>query len=132
MIKKTTLYFRDEFHKNLKIMSAETGESMTEIIKNAVEEKYFKEENKMYKIIDVIEFNKNGIDKREEHLKTAKMWFDDRGQIISGNYDEEKIEDTWVILSGTGFNEFGIYAERAEESMTLVPLKEFLENKKRI
>lgn len=39
---KTTLYFDEKLHRKIKVLSAQTGKSMTDLIQEAVEEKYFK------------------------------------------------------------------------------------------
>ena len=77
-------------------------------------------------IIDIVELNRNGIRIEEENLPLPlpTLYFDDNGWSPDGNYDEDNIAGTWVVLDGK--HEIGTYAYRSIDHCTLVKEKDFI------
>lgn len=77
-------------------------------------------------ILDIVELNRNGIRIEEEDLPLPlpTLYFDDNGGSPDGNYDEDNIAGTWVVLDGK--HEIGTYAYRSIDHCTLVKEKDFI------
>lgn len=77
-------------------------------------------------IVDIVELNRNGIRIEEEDLPlpVVTRYFDDNGGSPDGNYDEDAIAGTWVVLDGK--HEIGTYAYRSIDHCTLVKEKDFI------
>ena len=73
-------------------------------------------------IIDIVELNRNGIRIEEEDLPLPlpTLYFDDNGGSPDGNYDEDNIAGTWLVVEGR--HEVGIYAYRSIDDITLIKL----------
>ena len=73
-------------------------------------------------ILDIVELNRNGIRIEEENLPlpVVTRYFDDNGGSPDGNYDEDNIAGTWLVVDGR--HEVGIYAYRSIDDITLIKL----------
>lgn len=76
-------------------------------------------------IVDFVELNEYGIRVEEQDLPLplATLYFDDNGWSPDGNYDEDNIAGTWVVLDGK--HEIGTYAYRSIDHCTLVKEEDF-------
>ena len=77
-------------------------------------------------IVDFVELNEYGVRVEEQDLPLpfATRYFDDNGGSPDGNYDEDNIAGTWVVLDGK--HEIGTYAYRSIDHCTLVKEKDFI------
>ena len=69
-------------------------------------------------IVEIVELNKNGIRVEEQENPLAFMYFNDNGSLPEGNFDEDAIAGTWVVVSGK--HEVGTYAYRSSDDCTLI------------
>src|SRR5690554_2273150 len=76
-------------------------------------------------IVEIVELNEYGVRVEEQDLPLplATRYFDDNGGSPEGNYDENNIAGTWVVLDGK--HEIGTYAYRSIDHCTLVKEKDF-------
>src|SRR5690554_3499263 len=76
-------------------------------------------------IVEIVELNEYGVRVEEQDLPLplATRYFDDNGGSPDGNYDENNIAGTWVVLDGK--HEIGTYAYRSIDHCTLVKEKDF-------
>lgn len=78
---------------------------------------------KKIEIIDFVELNENGIRVEEQHNPFAIRFFDDNGSLPEGNYDENDIAGSWVVVEGKC--EIGKYAYRSSDNCTLIDERDF-------
>jgi hypothetical protein len=71
--------------------------------------------------IKEVKLNKNGVEVGEEENPLATRYFDDNGGLANGNYDEDDIARTWVLVVGK--HEIGTYAYRTIDDTTLIPVE---------
>ena len=69
-----------------------------------------------------VKLNANGVEVIEEENLLAMRYFSDNGGLPSGNYDEDDIAGTWVLISGEHTN-YDMYAYRSIDDTTLIPLE---------
>src|SRR5690554_6580241 len=74
-------------------------------------------------IIEIIELNRNGVRVEEQDHPLPLHYFDDNGGSPDGNYDENNIAGTWVLVDGR--HEVGTYAYRSIDDCTLIKEKDF-------
>jgi hypothetical protein len=74
-------------------------------------------------IIEIVELNEYGVRIEEQDHPLPFHYFDDNGGSPDGNYDENAIAGTWVVLDGR--HEIGTYAYRSIDDCTLVKEKDF-------
>lgn len=74
-------------------------------------------------IIEIVELNEYGVRIEEQDHPLPFHYFDDNGGSPDGNYDENNIAGTWVVLDGK--HEIGTYAYRSIDDCTLVKEKDF-------
>src|SRR5690606_2826438 len=74
-------------------------------------------------IVEIVELNEYGIRVEEQDHPLPLHYFDDNGGSPDGNYDENNIAGTWVVLDGK--HEIGTYAYRSIDHCTLVKEKDF-------
>ncbi len=74
-------------------------------------------------IVDFVELNEYGVRIEEQDHPLPLHYFDDNGGSPDGNYDENAIAGTWVVVSGK--HEIGTYAYRSIDHCTLVKEKDF-------
>ena len=79
--------------------------------------------------IEIIELNRNGVRVEEQDLPLPLQfhYFDDNGWSPDGNFDEDNIAGTWVLVDGR--REIGTYAYRTIDDCTLIveeDLREYL------
>ena len=74
-------------------------------------------------IIEIVELNEYGVRIEEQDHPLPFHYFDDNGGSPDGNYDENAIAGTWVVLDGK--HEIGTYAYRSIDDCTLVKEKDF-------
>src|SRR5690606_41336687 len=76
-------------------------------------------------IVEIVELNEYGVRIEEQDLPLpfATRYFDDNGGSPDGNYDENNIAGTWVVLDGK--HEIGTYAYRSIDHCTLVKEEDF-------
>ena len=74
-------------------------------------------------IVDIVELNRNGIRIEEEDLPLPlpTLYFDDNGGSPDGNFDEDNIAGTWVVVDGR--HEVGTYAYRSIDDCTLIKVE---------
>jgi hypothetical protein len=77
-------------------------------------------------IIEKVKLNKNGVEVEEEENPLAVRYFDDNGCLPNGNYDEDDIAGTWVLVVGK--HEIGTYAYRTIDDTTLIPVEIYRKN----
>ena len=70
----------------------------------------------------VLKLNEKGIKINEEDNSMAMRYFSDNGGMPDGNYDEDDIAGTWVLISGEHTN-YDMYAYRSIDDTTLIPLE---------
>src|SRR5690554_3550991 len=72
--------------------------------------------------IEIIELNRNGVRVEEQDLPLPLQfhYFDDNGGSPDGNYDEDNIAGTWIVVSGK--YEVGTYAYRSIDDVTLIKI----------
>src|SRR5690606_34337920 len=77
-------------------------------------------------IVEIVELNEYGVRVEEQDLPLplATRFFDDNGGSPDGNYDEDAIAGTWVVLDGK--HEIGTYAYRSIDHCTLVKEEDFI------
>lgn len=75
-------------------------------------------------IVDFVELNEYGVRVEEQDHPLPLHYFDDNGGSPDGNYDENAIAGTWVVLDGK--HEIGTYAYRSIDHCTLVKEKDFI------
>ena len=71
-------------------------------------------------IIEIVELNEYGVRIEEQDHPLPFHYFDDNGGSPDGNYDENAIAGTWVVVSGK--HEIGTYAYRTIDDVTLIKL----------
>lgn len=71
------------------------------------------------KVIETIQLNEKGVNVKEQDNPMATRYFDDNGGLPKGNYDENNIFGSWVVVEGK--HEFKKYAYRTIDNCTLVP-----------
>ena len=74
-------------------------------------------------IIEIVELNEYGVRIEEQDHPLPFHYFDDNGGSPDGNYDENAIAGTWIVLDGK--HEIGTYAYRSIDDCTLVKEKDF-------
>ena len=76
-------------------------------------------------VVDIVELNEYGVRIEEQDLPLpfATRYFDDNGGSPDGNYDENAIAGTWVVVSGK--HEIGTFAYRSIDHCTLIKEKDF-------
>ena len=80
-----------------------------------------KEEDKMCKIVEVVELNENGVKVDEADNPYANIYFDDNGGLPDGNYNKEDIPGEWIVIDGQiEVNENITYAHVTCSNTTLV------------
>lgn len=75
-------------------------------------------------IVDIVELNEYGVRVEEQENPLAPRYFDDNGGSPDGNYNENAIAGTWVVLDGR--HEIGTFAYRSIDHCTLVKEKDFI------
>jgi hypothetical protein len=83
--------------------------------------------SKEINIIEIVYLNQNGIKIEEENHPLPFRYFNDNGSLPEGNYNENAIEGTWVLVDGK--HEVGTYAYRTIDDCTLIveeDLREYL------
>ena len=78
---------------------------------------------KKIEIIEILELNENGIRVEEQHNSYATRFFDDNGSLPEGNYDENDIAGSWVMIDGR--HEIGTFAYRSIDNVTLIKERDF-------
>ena len=74
-------------------------------------------------IVDFVELNEYGVRVEEQDHPLPLHYFDDNGGSPDGNYDENAIAGTWVVLDGK--HEIGTYAYRSIDHCTLIKEEDF-------
>lgn len=74
-------------------------------------------------IVDFVELNEYGVRVEEQDHPLPLHYFDDNGGSPDGNYDEDNIAGTWVVLDGK--HEIGTYAYRSIDHCTLIKEEDF-------
>ena len=71
-------------------------------------------------IIEILQLNRNGVRVEEQDLPLPLQfhYFDDNGGSPDGNFDEDNIAGTWVLVDGR--REIGTYAYRTIDDCTLI------------
>ena len=72
--------------------------------------------------IEIIELNRSGVRVEELDLPLPLQfhYFDDNRGSPDGNYDEDNIAGTWIVVSGK--YEVGTYAYRSIDDVTLIKI----------
>ena len=70
----------------------------------------------------IIELNKNGVEVGEEENPLALRYFNDNGNLPDGNYDEDDIAGSWILIDEEHTN-YDIYAYRSIDDTTLIPVE---------
>ena len=84
----------------------------------------------------IIELNKNGVEVGEEENPLALRYFNDNGNLPDGNYDEDDIAGSWILIDGDNIagrwvlisgehTNYDIYAYRSIDDTTLIPSEIF-------
>ena len=74
-------------------------------------------------IVDFVELNEYGVRVEEQDHPLPFHYFDDNGGSPDGNFDENAIAGTWVLVDGK--HEIGTYAYRSIDDCTLIKEKDF-------
>lgn len=73
------------------------------------------------KIVDVVYLDQNGI------CEDGIRYFDDNGGLPDGNYNENNLKGSWIVIDGDATNYNVTYAYRTIDDTTLIPTTELAE-----
>ena len=74
--------------------------------------------SKEINIIEIVYLNQNGIKIEEENHPLPFRYFNDNGSLPEGNYKENDIAGSWVVVKGR--HEIGTFAYRSIDDCTLI------------
>ena len=117
----------EKFQDRIDEESEKRGISRSDFVRMAIEneiqkgEVKMKEEDKMCKIVEVVELNDYGVKVYEADNPYANTYFNDNGGLPDGNYNKEDIAGEWIVIDGQiEVNEDITYAHVTCSNTTLV------------